>query len=60
MDSDEKIRRATRLVEEMLFLAEEQDKKHKSAAIARGQGEQAIGKSWELFYLSNLKDLLES
>jgi hypothetical protein len=60
MDNEEKIERAISLVEEMLFLAAEQDKKHKAAAIAKGKGEQAIGESWELFYLKNLKDLLES
>ena len=60
MTNEEKIATAVELVDEMLFLAEEQDKKHKAAAINRGQGEQAIGKSWELFYLKNLKDLLEN
>jgi hypothetical protein len=59
MDNDEKIRIALGMVSEMLQLAEAQDVRHCKEAIARGKGEEAIGKSWEVFHLKNLKDLLE-
>ena len=59
MDNDEKIRIALNMVVEMLDLAKAQDARHCKEAIARGKGEEAIGESWEIFHLKNLKNLLE-
>tara|TARA_Y100000310_G_C19954883_1_gene478528 strand:+ start:150 stop:335 length:186 start_codon:yes stop_codon:yes gene_type:complete len=58
MHNKEKIEKAICLVDEMISLAAEQDKKHKVNAIARNKAEEAVGESWELFYLKNLRDLL--
>ena len=60
MDNKEKIEKAICLVEEMISLAAKQDEKHKASAIVRNKAEEAVGESWELFYLKNLKALLKN
>jgi|7_EtaG_2_1085326.scaffolds.fasta_scaffold40644_5 hypothetical protein len=59
MNNEEKIKQAVKMIDEMLSLAEQQDEKHKAQAIAAGQGERAVGESWEIFHLKTLKSLLE-
>lgn len=59
MDSEKKIETALQLTKEMIEIAEKCDKEHKASAIARGKAEEAVGESWELFYLKSLRDLLE-
>lgn len=46
------------MIEEMLELAKHKDDMHKTKAIADGKAEQAIGESWEIYHLKNLKELL--
>ncbi len=58
MNNKEKIKTAIEMIEEMITLAEEQDKRVKAQAIATGQGEKAVGVSWEIFHLKALKNLL--
>ena len=60
MDNEKKIETALQLTEEMIVIAEKYDRQHKLNAIARGKGAEAVGESWELFYLKNLRDLLEA
>ena len=59
MNDKEKIEKAVGLIEEMIAVCKEKDEKHKKEAVARGQGEQAIGESWEVFYLNMLLKILE-
>ena len=59
MTDKEKIERAINLIEEMVAVRKEKDEKHKEDAIARGKGEQAIGDSWEVFYLNMLAKILK-
>ena len=58
MSDKEKIKAAISMIEEMLELAKHKDDMHKPKAIADGKAEQAIGESWEIYHLKNLKELL--
>jgi len=59
MNDKEKIEKARGLIEEMLAVCERKDEEHKQEAVARGKGEQAIGDSWEVFYLNMLLKILK-
>ena len=60
MNNEKKIELALNMVNEMLEIARKADEEHIKASIAAGKGEQAIGESWQVFHLKNLKDLLEN
>jgi hypothetical protein len=59
MNDKEKIEKAVSLLEELIEVAEVKDKKHKEEAIAKGNAEQAIGTSYDIFYLKMVKNVLE-
>ena len=60
MNNEEKIKIALSMVDEMLQIASKADEEHIRRSISEGQGEKAVGESWQVFYLKNLKDLLGS
>tara|TARA_Y100000588_G_C14267354_1_gene930568 strand:- start:1536 stop:1724 length:189 start_codon:yes stop_codon:yes gene_type:complete len=59
MNNEKRIEIAVNMLEEMILLAEQEDKKHKAESLAKGQGEQSLGESWTLHHLRALKSLLE-
>ena len=59
MTDKEKVEKALSLVNELLAMAESKDEKHKQEALDRGQYEEAIGESYDVFYLRLLKGLLD-
>lgn len=59
MTDKEKVEKALSLVNELLAMAESKDEKHKQEALDRGQSEEAIGESYDVFYLRLLKGLLD-
>jgi hypothetical protein len=59
MNDKEKIEKALSLIEEMLLVVAEKDKEHKKEAIHAGQGERAVGESWEVFYLNMVSKILK-
>lgn len=59
MSDKEKIEKAIGLIDEMLLVVKEKDEEHKKQAVRAGQGERAVGESWEVFYLNMLSEILK-
>ena len=58
MNDQEKIEKALALLNELIDVAKIKDEKHKQESIARGKSEQAIGDSYDVFYLKLVRDIL--
>lgn len=50
---------ALELLSQIIEKAELDDLEHKKSALAKGQGEKAIGEDWMCFHLKKLKELIE-
>ena len=48
-----------KIVNDAIIAAETQDKAHKSKMIREGKAEKTVGKSWALFNLGLIKELIE-
>ncbi len=59
MSDKEKIEKATALLTELIELAEIKDEEHKKNSIAAGKAENAVGESFNVFYLKMVKDILQ-
>jgi len=59
MTDKEKIKKALALITELIEVAQLKDDEHKKDAIRAGKSEQAVGQSYDVFYLNLVKDILE-
>ena len=59
MTDKEKIEKAVALITELIEVAQLKDDEHKKEAIRAGKSEAAVGQSYDVFYLSLVKDILE-
>tara|TARA_B100000519_G_C13912269_1_gene282716 strand:+ start:155 stop:343 length:189 start_codon:yes stop_codon:yes gene_type:complete len=59
MTDKEKIEKAVALITELIEVAQLKDDEHKKDAIRAGKSEGAVGQSYDVFYLSLVKDILE-
>ena len=58
MNDKEKIEKAVTLLTELIGVADAKDKKHKQDALDRGKSEEAVGESYDLFYLKMVRKIL--
>jgi hypothetical protein len=58
MNDKEKIERAVTLLTELIGVEKDKDEKHKQDALARGKSEEAVGESYDLFYLKMVRGIL--
>jgi hypothetical protein len=56
--NDEK-KDSLRLLDQIIEVATEEDRRHKEKAFLRAKASQSIGESWMCFHLKMLKELLE-
>jgi hypothetical protein len=58
MNDKEKIEKAVALLTELIDVEKDKDEKHKKDALARGRSEEAVGESYNLFYLKMVRGIL--
>lgn len=59
MSDKERIEKALNLLEELIGVAEQKDEEHVKEALRSGKSEQAVGESYDVFYLRLLRKVLK-